>query len=59
MAFDGITISNIVYELKNNLLEGRINKIAQPEEDELLLTIKTKTGQQRLYISASASHPLI
>ena len=59
MAFDGITISNIVYELKNNLLEGRINKIAQPEEDELLLTIKTKTGQQRLYISASASLPLI
>lgn len=59
MAFDGITISNIVYELKNTLLEGRINKIAQPEDDELLLTIKTKTGQQRLYISASASLPLI
>ena len=59
MAFDGITISNIVYELKNTLLDGRINKIAQPEEDELLLTIKTRTGQQRLYISASASLPLI
>lgn len=59
MAFDGITISNIVYELKNTLLDGRINKIAQPEEDELLLTIKTRSGQQRLYISASASLPLI
>ncbi len=59
MAFDGIAISNIVYELKNTLLDGRINKIAQPEEDELLLTIKTKNGQQRLYISASASLPLI
>lgn len=59
MAFDGITISNIVYELKNTLLDGRINKIAQPEEDELLLTIKTSNGQKRLYISASASLPLI
>ena len=59
MAFDGITISNIVYELKNTLLDGRINKIAQPEEDELLLTVKTRSGQQRLYISASASLPLI
>jgi len=59
MAFDGITISNIVYELKNTLLDGRINKIAQPEDDELLLTIKTRSGQQRLYISASASLPLI
>lgn len=59
MAFDGITISNIVHELRNTLLDGRINKIAQPEEDELLLTIKTPNGQKRLFISASASLPLI
>ena len=59
MAFDGITIANIVHELRETLLDGRINKIAQPEEDELLLTIKTQSGQRRLYISASASLPLI
>ena len=59
MAFDGITISNIVHELRTTLLDGRINKIAQPEEDELLLTIKTPNGQKRLFISASASLPLI
>ncbi len=59
MAFDGITIANIVYELREHLLDGRINKIAQPEADELLLTIKTNKGQTRLYISASASLPLI
>ena len=59
MAFDGITIANIVKELRENLLDGRINKNAQPEADELLLTIKTPDGQKRLYISASASLPLI
>lgn len=59
MAFDGITIANIVHELRETLLDGRINKIAQPEDDELLLTIKTTSGQKRLYISASASLPLI
>ena len=59
MAFDGITIANIVHELKECLLDGRINKIAQPETDELLLTIKTPKGQKRLSISASASLPLI
>ncbi len=59
MAFDGITIANIVHELRNTLLDGRINKIAQPEEDELLLTIKTPNGQKRLMLSASASLPLI
>ena len=59
MAFDGVTIANIVSELKKELAEGRIYKIAQPEADELLLTIKTKDGQRRLMISASASLPLI
>lgn len=59
MAFDGITVANIAHELKNELKEGRISKIAQPETDELLITIKTPAGQKRLCISASASLPLI
>ena len=59
MAFDGITISNIVKELNDTILNGRIAKIAQPENDELLLTIKPAKGQVRLIISASASLPLI
>ncbi len=60
MAFDGITISNLVKELKTELTGGRIYKIAQPENDELLLTIKTgRSGQRRLFISAGASLPLI
>lgn len=59
MALDGITIANIVHDLKTNLMGGRISKIAQPESDELLLTIKTPAGQKRLYVSASASLPLV
>ena len=59
MAFDGVTIANIVAELKRELPEGRVYKIAQPEADELLLTIKTKEGQRRLLISVNASLPLI
>lgn len=60
MAFDGITIAAIVKELKDSLTGGRIYKIAQPENDELLLTIKTAGGgQKRLLVSASASLPLL
>ena len=40
MALDGIVIANIVSELNDKICGGRINKIAQPEADELLLTIK-------------------
>lgn len=59
MAFDGITIACIVKEMKDSLLGGRLYKIAQPEPDELLLTIKTPSGQKRLFLSANASLPLI
>ena len=59
MAFDGMTVAAVVSELKREIVGGRIYKIAQPEEDELLLTIKTAQGQKRLALSASASLPLI
>lgn len=58
MAFDGITIACLKKELREELTGGRIYKIAQPEADELLLTIKTPSGQKRLVLSASASLPL-
>ncbi len=59
MAFDGITIACLVHELSEKLTGGRIYKIAQPEADELLLTLKTGTGQYRLCLSANASLPLV
>lgn len=68
MAFDGIVIANLVKELEQTLTGGRITKIAQPEKDELLLTIKqsrqtedgaTLRSQHRLIISVNPSLPLI
>ena len=59
MAFDGITIANITKELSETLLGGRIYKIAQPESDELLLTIKNNGSQYRLLLSADASLPMV
>lgn len=59
MAFDGITVAAVVKELNQELSGGRIYKIAQPEADELLFTIKTYNGQYKLMLSADASLPLI
>ncbi len=59
MAFDGITIACMVHELSEKLVGGRITKISQPEREEVLLTVKSLSGQHRLFISASASLPLI
>ncbi len=60
MAFDGVVIANVVHELRKTLLGGRINKIAQPEKDELILTIKGQAREQhKLLLSAGAGLPLI
>ncbi|MBQ9886054.1 MAG: NFACT family protein [Lachnospiraceae bacterium] len=59
MALDGTVISALAYELDLKLSGGRISKIAQPETDELLLTIKNQKDTYKLTISASASLPLM
>ncbi|MCI5501211.1 MAG: NFACT family protein, partial [Lachnospiraceae bacterium] len=68
MALDGIVIASLVNELDNKLTGGRITKIAQPEKDELLLTVKqsrtndnnkTVRSQNRLTISVNPSLPLM
>ena len=59
MAFDGIVIANIVSETSALLTGGRIARIAQPEADELLLTVHNGKATYRLFLSASPSLPLI
>ena len=60
MAFDGITIAGITADLSKNLTDAHISKIAQPEKDELLLTLKGANRTSfRLLLSASPSLPLV
>ncbi|MBQ3786109.1 MAG: NFACT family protein, partial [Lachnospiraceae bacterium] len=59
MAFDGITIHALTKELNDTLAGGRISKIAQPESDELLITVKAQGANHRLLISADPSLPLL
>ncbi len=59
MAFDGVTIAGIVSELRDKLVGNRVYKIAQPERDELILTVKGSCGQVRMLMSADASLPLL
>lgn len=37
MAFDGIICSKIVYQLNKTILNGKINKIFEPNKNELLI----------------------
>ena len=58
MAFDGISAAALVKELNDKLKDGRVSKIAQPEADAVLLTVKNGRNQYRLLLSANPSLPL-
>jgi len=53
MPFDGITIQALCQELNSRLVEARIDKIFQPEKDEIVLSIRTKTSSCRMLLSAN------
>ena len=59
MALDGISIHALVHEFNEYLLNGKINKISQPEREELLITVNTQNGNKRVLISANASLPFM
>ena len=59
MAFDGFVLSNVVSELNHTILNGRIYKIYQPENDELVFIIKNNKENYRLFLSANASLPFV
>ncbi len=55
MAFDGIATLAIVKELEKELLLGKIEKVYQPEQDQLVFVVHTKQGNKKLFASANGS----
>ncbi|ONI43052.1 hypothetical protein AN640_06885 [Candidatus Epulonipiscium fishelsonii] len=54
---DGIVLSNIINELKQTLLGGRIDKIYQPEKEELLIAIRNNRTKHKLVLNAHSYYP--
>ncbi|WP_373598392.1 Rqc2 family fibronectin-binding protein [Paraclostridium bifermentans] len=57
MAFDGLVVHSISDELSSKLVGGKIDKIYQPENDEIVLHIRNNKENFKLVLSASASNP--
>lgn len=55
MSFDGFFLHHMVEELRTELLNGRIQKINQPFDQELVLQIRSNRKSHRLLLSA---HPV-
>ncbi|MFD2305498.1 fibronectin-binding protein EfbA [Enterococcus termitis] len=59
MSFDGVFTHTMVSELSEALVTGRISKIHQPYENEVVLVIRSKGKNHKLLLSAHPSYARI
>ena len=59
LPFDGIVAKSIVDELSEKLASGRIEKVLQPEADEIVLLVRAWNKNRKLVLSASPNYPRI
>ncbi len=59
VALDGIFLHSLCLELKDNILNGKVDKINQPEKDEIIITFRKDNKNIKVLISASSNYPRI
>ncbi len=57
MPMDGVMLGFLARELNQTLKDGRVDRVIQPEKDEIHLLIRAQGGNHRLVLSASPSAP--
>ena len=59
MAFDAGMLACALHEIREESLGARVEKVYQPERDEIVLQIRSKCGGRRILINAGANNPRI
>lgn len=59
MAFDAGMVAALAYELNNRLAGARVDKIQQPEKEEIVLNLRAGRENVRLSISSGANNPRV
>lgn len=59
MAFDACFMAAVAHELNENILGARVEKIQQPEKDELVFVLHRERESIKLSLSAGANNPRI
>ena len=57
MAFDAGMLACVISEIKNTALGARVEKVFQPERDEIVLQMRSTEGGKRLVINAGSNTP--
>lgn len=56
MAFDGIVLKQVVQELGSSLIGGKVNKVYQPNKNEILFGIYSNGKHYTLLVNIDANH---
>ncbi len=59
MAFDAGMLACVIHELKVQSLGARVEKVYQPQADEILIQIRSREGGKKLLINAGSNNPRI
>ena len=59
MPIDAVFLESLRYELQEQLLACRVDKVQQPERDTILLSMRGPNGGGKLLLTASPNHPRI
>jgi predicted ribosome quality control (RQC) complex YloA/Tae2 family protein len=57
MPLDASAVRAAVFEINEKISSGRIEKIYQPERDEIIIAIRTFDGAKKLVVSANSANP--
>lgn len=59
MALDGLVVSALVHEFNNILTFNKIEKIYQPETDEIIMHLRSQGKNLKLLLSANSNYPRV
>ena len=56
---DGLVVRSIAHELNTKLVGGKIDRVHQPENDEILLYVRNNRENFKVVLSSSSSNPRV
>jgi len=59
MPLDAVYLTALAGELRRGAVGSRVDRVHQPERDELILQLRSREGVKRLLLCASPNHPRV
>jgi len=59
MPLDGVTLNSVVQELATSVVGGRVDKVQQPEPDEIIISVRNAGQNYKILLTSNANSPRV